>query len=103
MSWDAGEPERLEFKSVFGKAFDIVSVMFSSHKSVLLLLNMPDGGASTGLLGLLQLIRSQTGLRVIEIVEKTGKPKRTIERWLKQLKARGDIEFRGAAKMVGIT
>jgi hypothetical protein len=41
MSWDAGELERLELKSFFGKAFDIVSVMFTSQQSVLLLLNMP--------------------------------------------------------------
>ena len=68
------------------------------------------GGVSGGVSGgvpppesahLLQLIQTQPGLKTAELVAQTGKPQRTIERWLKQLKKNGLIEFRGAPKTGG--
>ncbi len=70
----------------------------------------PRGGVSGGVSGgvippetarLLQLIQTQPGLKTAELVAQTGKPQRTIERWLKQLKENGLIEFRGASKTGG--
>lgn len=71
----------------------------------------PRGGVSGGVSGgvtppesahLLQLIQTQPGLKTAELVAQTGKPQRTIERWLKQLKENGLIEFRGAPKTGGL-
>ena len=50
---------------------------------------------------LLQLIQSKPGLKTTELIAQTNKPQRTIERWLKQLKTQGLIEFRGAPKTGG--
>lgn len=66
----------------------------------------PRGGASGGVTPpesahLLQLIQTQPGLKTAELVAQTGTPQRTIERWLKQLKEKGLIEFRGAPKTGG--
>ena len=69
-----------------------------------------NGGASGGVSGgvtppesahLLQLIQTQPGLKTAELVVQTGKSQRTIERWLKQLKENGLIEFRGVPKTGG--
>ena len=60
-----------------------------------------NGGVTADASQLLQLIRSIPGLKTTEFVAHTGKPKRSIERWLKQLKAQGQIEFRGAPKTGG--
>jgi ATP-dependent DNA helicase RecG len=59
------------------------------------------GGVNTESVPLLQLIQAQPGLKTTELVAQTGKPQRTIERWLKQLKDRQQIEFRGAPKTGG--
>ena len=59
------------------------------------------GGIAIELDYLLNLIQSQPGLRVAELVSQTGKPVRTIQRWLKQLKDSLRIEFRGAPKTGG--
>lgn len=70
----------------------------------------PRGGVSGGVSGgvtipetahLLQLIQTQPGLKAGELAAQTGKPQRTMERWLKQLKENGLIEFRGAPKTGG--
>jgi ATP-dependent DNA helicase RecG len=60
-----------------------------------------NGGVNADPTQLLQLIQSKPGLKTTELAAQTGKPKRTIERWLKQLKAQGLIEFRGAPKTGG--
>lgn len=59
------------------------------------------GGVNTESVPLLQLIQAQPGLKTTELVAQTGKSQRTIERWLKQLKDRQQIEFRGAPKTGG--
>ena len=64
------------------------------------------GGVSGGVtpaesVHLLQLIQTQPGLKTTEFVAQTGKPQRTIERWLKQLKENGLIVFKGAPKTGG--
>lgn len=61
----------------------------------------PGGGVSGETLSLLQLIRSHPGLKAAELATRMNKPKRTIERWLKQLKNSQHIEFRGAPKTGG--
>lgn len=60
------------------------------------------GGVSVELDDLLELIRSQPGIRVAKLASQTGKPVRTIERRLKQLKDSQRIEFRGAPKTGGL-
>ena len=59
------------------------------------------GGVNTEASNLLLLIRNNPGLRVADLVVKTGQPQRTLERWLKQLKDSQLIEFRGAPKTGG--
>jgi ATP-dependent DNA helicase RecG len=59
------------------------------------------GGVNTELVPLLQLIQAQPGLKTTQLVTQTGKPQRTVERWLKQLKQEQKIEFRGAPKTGG--
>lgn len=70
MSWILSKPAMLEFKSNLVKAFALL----------LMLATQPNGGASPWLLGLLQLIRFQPGLRVVELVEKKAMSNSTIER-----------------------
>ncbi|MDP3842571.1 MAG: helix-turn-helix domain-containing protein [Oxalobacteraceae bacterium] len=59
------------------------------------------GGVSSESAHLLQLLQAQPGLKTTELVAQTGKPQRTVERWLKQLKDSQLIEFRGAPKTGG--
>lgn len=40
----------------------------------------------------------QPGLKTADLARVTDTPRRTIERWLQQLKLAGRIEFRGAPK-----
>lgn len=57
--------------------------------------------ASVGVNGLLAYIESHPGQRAGEMAVAFKLTKRTIERWLKQLKTNGKIEYRGAAKTGG--
>ena len=66
------------------------------------------GGVSGGVNGgvntpeaLRQMILKTPGLNAASLVERSAKPQRTVERWLKQLKDQGHIEFRGAPKTGG--
>ncbi len=66
------------------------------------------GGASGGASGgvnsletLLQLIVAQPGLKSADLVRLSGKPQRTVERWLKQLKATEQVQFTGSPKTGG--
>lgn len=43
----------------------------------------------------------QTDLETVDLARVTDTPRRTIERWLQQLKPAGRIEFRGAPKTGG--
>jgi len=47
------------------------------------------------------LVLKQPGLNVVDLVQLCGKPQRTVERWLKQLKSEQKVEFRGAPKTGG--
>ena len=63
-----------------------------------------NGGVSGGVNGLealLLIIAESPGLNTAALVARSDKPQRTIERWLKQLKDQGHIEFRGAPKTGG--
>jgi predicted HTH transcriptional regulator len=60
-----------------------------------------NGGVNTESAHFLQLIQAQPGIKTSELVGQTGKPQRTVERWLKQLKDSQTIEFRGAPKTGG--
>ncbi len=50
---------------------------------------------------LIHLITNQPGINARQLTKKTGKPQRTIERWLKLLKSQGKIAFRGTPKTGG--
>ncbi len=50
---------------------------------------------------LLTIIRTQPGLNAAELMRLSGKPQRTIERWLKQLKVAGQLQFTGSPKIGG--
>lgn len=58
-------------------------------------------GVNVGVNGLLAYIQSHPGQHAGEMAAAFKLTKRTIERWLKQLKENGQIEFRGAAKTGG--
>jgi ATP-dependent DNA helicase RecG len=47
------------------------------------------------------IVAESPGLNTAALVARSDKPQRTIERWLKQLKDQGHIEFRGAPKTGG--
>jgi|GEM_PF-798332 len=61
----------------------------------------PDEGVSEGVNSLMQLIRASSGLRTPALAEALHTSPKNIERWLKQLKENGLIEFRGATKTGG--
>ena len=63
--------------------------------------NKTNGGVNGGVNGLLSYIQLHPGQRSIEIVDALNTSLRTIERWLKQLKDEGKIEFKGAPKTGG--
>lgn len=58
-------------------------------------------GVNVGVNGLLPYIQSHPGQRAGDIATAFKLTQRTIERWLKQLKEDGLIEFRGATKTGG--
>ena len=59
------------------------------------------GGVSGGVSTLLELLSAHPGLNAAELQARLNTPKRTVERWLKQLKDQQTIEFRGAPKTGG--
>ena len=58
-------------------------------------------GANEGVNALLALITHHPGLRAPLLADKMQTSVKNIERWLKNLKENGDIEFRGASKTGG--
>lgn len=67
-----------------------------------------NGGVSGGVSGgvksaedLSRLIVTKPGMNTAALVAQSGATQRTVERWLKQLKDQGKIEFRGAPKTGG--
>lgn len=60
-----------------------------------------DGGVNGGVNDLFILISENPGVNTKTLTEKMDTPKRTIERWLKQLREEEKIEFRGAPKTGG--
>jgi ATP-dependent DNA helicase RecG len=60
-----------------------------------------DVGVNVGVKGLLDYVQANPGQRAKEMAVLFAVTQRTIERWLKQLKAQGLVEFRGAPKTGG--
>ena len=60
-----------------------------------------NGGVNGGVNALLVYLQANPGKRASELVEPLDTSLRTIERWLKQLKEKDQIEFRGAPKTGG--
>lgn len=60
-----------------------------------------DEGVNEGVNELQNLITTQPGLRAPTLAQTLNTSPKTIERWLKQLKAQGLVEFRGATKTGG--
>jgi DNA-binding transcriptional regulator YiaG len=58
-------------------------------------------GVNEGVNALLKTIKQQPGLRVPALAERMTTSAKNLERWLKQLKESGQIEFRGASKTGG--
>ena len=73
---------------------DGVLVTFCQRESV-------SGGVSGGVSELFAYIKGNPGKNTPELMSALNIPKRTIERWLKQLKDRRAIAYRGAAKSGG--
>lgn len=59
------------------------------------------GGVSEGVNLLKEYIQKNPGKRVPLLAKTLGSPAKTIERWLKQLKDKGKIEFKGSPKKGG--
>jgi len=59
------------------------------------------GGVSGGVNELLAYIKINPGGKTSGFIDVFGVPRRTMERWLKQLKDEHQIEFRGASKTGG--
>ena len=62
---------------------------------------MVTGGVTGGVTELLNYIGKNPGLRVVHFVNALTVPKRTIERWVKQLKEEGKIRYLGSSKKGG--
>ncbi len=60
-----------------------------------------NGGVREGVNALLEFIRKMPGLRTPQISKAMGVPVRKLEKWLKKLKDRGDIEFKGSSRTGG--
>jgi ATP-dependent DNA helicase RecG len=60
-----------------------------------------NGGVSEGVSGLLEFIKRTPGLRTPQISKAMDVPAKTLEKWLRKLKDRGDIEFKGSPKTGG--
>ncbi len=58
-------------------------------------------GVIEGVNLLLKAIQKNTGKRVPQLAKIVHIPPKTIERWVKQLKEEGKIEFRGSPKKGG--
>lgn len=58
-------------------------------------------GVSEGVNSLIQLVLREPGLRSRALAEMLQTSPKNVERWLKQLKHSGQIEFRGATKTGG--
>ncbi len=59
------------------------------------------GGVNGGVNGTLHQITSSPGIRTDELLAKLSCSKRTLERWLKQLRDEGKIVYKGAPKTGG--
>jgi len=60
-----------------------------------------NGGENEGATQLLSLLSNSPGLKTKELSFLSKTPLRTVERWLKQLKDEGKIEFKGSPKTGG--
>jgi len=60
-----------------------------------------NGGVAKEHVALIKIIEEQPGINSRQLAEQTREAHRTVERWIKQLKDGGKIEFRGAAKTGG--
>jgi len=58
-------------------------------------------GVNEGVNDLIQLITEHPGLRANALAARLSTSVKNVERWLKQLKDQGHIEFRGAPKTGG--
>lgn len=59
------------------------------------------GGVSGGVSSLYRYIQQYPGNRAVDLANALELSRRTVERWLQQLKTNGKIEFRGASKTGG--
>ena len=111
-------PESSQVHSVNGKIFDRnedgdlditkypdrVSLRDRVFKTVIPLKGLDisaNEGVNEGVNELLKAIEKKPGKRVPYYVSIMGIPEKTIERWLKQLRDGGTVEFRGAPKTGG--
>ena len=69
-------------------------VTFAQHGKV-------NEGVNEGVNSLLKTIKLHPGLRVPALAERMATSAKNVERWLKQLKENGLVEFRGVAKTGG--
>jgi len=60
-----------------------------------------DEGISEGIKSLLVLVQEMPGLRAPQLSKALGVPAKTLERWLKLLKEKDLIEFRGSRRFGG--
>ena len=58
-------------------------------------------GVNDGVNDLFDLIRLNPGKKTKDFIVSLGQPRRTLERWLRQLKDQGKIKFHGASKTGG--
>lgn len=66
-----------------------------------MLVDYVNEGINEGATMLLNYIKNNPGQRVSQISEQVQTPVKTLERWIKELKVKDKIEFRGAKKTGG--
>ena len=98
----SGVPRILQFygKDCFKFSDNFIRMSFPMEQVTEKVINLNEG-VNEGVDGLLKLIDELPGRRKPFYAEKLNTPEKTVERWIKQLREKNKIEFRGAPKTGG--
>ena len=100
-AWGRGSLNIIEALTNEGLEKPIFEESRGSFRTIFKRSERVNGGVNGGVNSLFDYIKNNPGKRVIHFETDLGLAKRTIERWLTQLKKEGKIEFEGSSKTGG--